>query len=85
MLGVYFGYLLLWSGSIWVPVTAHLINNGMAVLYYHYAGDLTGETMLDTVGTTENGHYLLYLSVFVTSLVIGMIYLHEKGNKQSGN
>lgn len=27
LLGAYFGYLLLWSGSIWVPVTAHILNN----------------------------------------------------------
>ncbi len=27
LLGAYFGYLLLWTGSIWVPVTAHVLNN----------------------------------------------------------
>lgn len=32
LLGAYFGYLLLWSGSIWVPVVAHTLNNMMYVL-----------------------------------------------------
>lgn len=32
LLGAYFGYLLLWSGSLWVPVTAHMLNNIMYVL-----------------------------------------------------
>lgn len=32
LLGAYFGYLLLWSGSIWIPVTAHVLNNMMFVL-----------------------------------------------------
>lgn len=32
LLGAYFGYLLLWSGSIWVPVAAHVLNNVMFVV-----------------------------------------------------
>lgn len=32
LLGAYFGYLLLWSKTIWIPVFAHFINNGFAVI-----------------------------------------------------
>ena len=53
LLGLYFGYLLVWSGSIWVPVTAHFINNGLAVFYYHFAADPMGETSLDKIGTGD--------------------------------
>jgi len=81
MLGLYFGYLLFWSGSIWVPVIAHLINNGLAVLYYHFAGDQVGSTALDNIGTADNSHYLVYLSVFITSVIIGIIYMREKEKK----
>lgn len=31
LLGVLFGYLLVWGGSIWLPILAHFINNGLAV------------------------------------------------------
>ncbi|MDR0995202.1 MAG: CPBP family intramembrane metalloprotease [Tannerella sp.] len=31
LLGAYFGYLLLWSRSIWLPVFAHFVNNAIAV------------------------------------------------------
>jgi len=34
-LGVMFGYLFLWSGSIWLPVLGHFINNASAVIYYY--------------------------------------------------
>lgn len=78
LLGMYFGYLMYWSASIWVPVAAHLINNGMAVFYYHFTDETTGKTALDTIGTGDNGNYLLYLSVFLTGVLIGMIYLNEK-------
>lgn len=32
LLGAFFGYLLWWSGSLWLPVCAHALNNTMALL-----------------------------------------------------
>jgi membrane protease YdiL (CAAX protease family) len=32
LMGVAMGYMLDWSGSIWVPVLAHFFNNGTSVL-----------------------------------------------------
>lgn len=32
ILGAYFGYLLYWSKSIWIPVFAHFVNNASAVI-----------------------------------------------------
>ncbi|GHU57223.1 hypothetical protein FACS189411_10200 [Bacteroidia bacterium] len=32
LLGAYFGYLLYWSKSIWLPVFAHFLNNAFAVI-----------------------------------------------------
>jgi membrane protease YdiL (CAAX protease family) len=31
LLGVMFGYLLVWSGTIWLPIFAHFVNNAVAV------------------------------------------------------
>lgn len=31
LLGAYFGYLLVWTRSLWVPVIAHALNNSVAV------------------------------------------------------
>lgn len=31
LLGAFFGYLLLWSGCIWLPVLAHITNNTLYV------------------------------------------------------
>jgi sodium transport system permease protein len=35
LLGVFFGYLVLRSGSVFVGMLAHLLNNGLAVLFVH--------------------------------------------------
>ena len=32
LLGALFGYLLVWSGNLWVPMVAHFVNNGFTVL-----------------------------------------------------
>lgn len=78
LLGLLFGYLMLWSRSIWVPVVAHFINNGIAVVYYHFAKQPYGETALDSWGISGQQNYFLYISVFMTCLLLGMIFLHEK-------
>lgn len=34
MIGLYFGGLYLYSGSLWVPILGHIVNNFAALLYY---------------------------------------------------
>jgi hypothetical protein len=82
LLGLYFGYLLVWSSSIWVPVTGHFINNGIAVFYYHFATKPMGETAMDKLGTSEEFDYVLYLSIISTALLVVYIYMREKGKRE---
>jgi hypothetical protein len=82
LLGLYFGYLLVWSSSIWVPVTGHFINNGFAVIYYHYSNRPMGETNMDKLGTGSNSHFALYLSMLLTALLVGYTYLNENRSRE---
>ncbi len=34
-LGALFGYFYYWSGNLWVPIVAHIFNNGFAVMVYY--------------------------------------------------
>lgn len=36
LLGAYFGYLLVWSGSLWLPILMHTLNNTVYVLNYRH-------------------------------------------------
>jgi len=37
LIGGFFGAIYLWSGNLWVPMLAHIVNNFVAILYYrHY-------------------------------------------------
>ena len=39
MIGLYLGYLYYWTKSLWVPMLAHLANNGTSVLLMYLAPD----------------------------------------------
>lgn len=55
LLGAFFGYLLVWSKSIWLPIYAHTLNNSMAVIAAYMLNiNLTSEE-IDKLGTTEGG------------------------------
>lgn len=41
LLGVFFGYLMFWSGNIWLPVLAHFFNNAIAVTLYFILQEFT--------------------------------------------
>jgi membrane protease YdiL (CAAX protease family) len=42
-LGILFGYMLVWSGNIWYPIIAHMLNNSIGVLSVY----LWGPVVLD--------------------------------------
>lgn len=46
-LGAMIGYLFYWTNNLWVPIVAHLVNNGMQVLVAYFYKDLI-------VAATEN-------------------------------
>ena len=59
LMGAMFGYMFVWTGSLWVPVIMHFVNNGMAVVVY-YVTDLNGESsaagdknIADTIGAGD--------------------------------
>ncbi len=74
LLGAYFGYLLLWSGSIWVPVAAHTLNNMMYVLTMWNQVRDGGVESLNSDPTLWNVWTTLGSVVFT----IGILYLMWK-------
>jgi uncharacterized protein len=71
MLGILFGYLYYWTGSIWVPIFAHFLNNGSAVIISFLANQGTVSSGYEDFGATEN-IFLIAGSIFFTA---GLLYL----------
>jgi len=79
MLGVLFGYLFYWSGSLWVPVWAHFINNGAVVIvaYLCQRGILSGD--YETFGATDNV-ILIVAGMLITGGCLWFIHRLKPGN-----
>lgn len=84
ILGALFGYLFVWTGSIWMAVLAHFINNGVAVIYYYifYQGALEVEP--DHIGLEENAVLMIIASAVLTILLLAIIQLQRKELVHSG-
>jgi CAAX amino terminal protease family. len=78
LLGAWFGYLLWWTGSIWVPVLAHFMNNAISTIavFMQNKGLTSGDP--DQIGLGENW-WLCLLSIAL--LAVCAHYL-RKGQKE---
>jgi len=79
LLGIMFGYLLVWSGSMWLPVTAHFINNGFAVIALYLIDEKVLSPRVEDIGSTSESYYAAVISVV---LIIVMMWLINKENKE---
>ncbi len=84
MLGALFGYLFVWTGSIWTAVLAHFINNGLAVIYYYifYQGAIEIEP--DHIGMEENAVLMIIASIVLTILILAVIQRQRGESVQPG-
>lgn len=69
-LGALFGYMLVWSGSIWLPMLAHFINNATAILLHYFISRGAVSPEAETVGTPESGLYYTIISILLLALVL---------------
>tara|TARA_R100001015_G_C4606932_1_gene162012 strand:- start:275 stop:1204 length:930 start_codon:yes stop_codon:yes gene_type:complete len=70
VLGAFFGYLLVWTNSLWAPILAHFINNTMALLIAYYYGSESLETEIDSLGSTTDTLWISGISLVVFSYFI---------------
>lgn len=68
-LGALFGYMLLWSGNLWLPILAHTVNNGVAVVFYYLKFNGINIINIDSIGTGETV-WLAPISAILTALCI---------------
>ena len=72
-LGVLFGYLLVWSGSIWLPIIAHFINNGVAVVAIYMIDKKLLSPEIEEIGTTSDSYYMAAVSFVLIIVFLLMI------------
>jgi len=77
-LGMVFGYLLVWTGSLWVPILAHLVNNGLAVTatYFMQRGQLPEEA--DRIGSSNLMWETSLVSLILFSILTYQLFRARK-------
>lgn len=70
LLGALFGYLLMWSGSLWLPIIAHSINNSIVVVSSYCLSNGVMSQSIDKLGTDECMPWLSLVSVALVSVLV---------------
>lgn len=71
LLGAYFGYLAYWTGSLWIPIIAHALNNSIVVVTAYLLDKGTITTDIETIGVpTEGMPWLAICSAIATTILL---------------
>jgi hypothetical protein len=73
-LGAMFGYLLVWTGSMWVPILAHFVNNAMGVLGYFLINKGVISKDVEEWGTGSEQLPLVIVSLTAVGFLLFMIF-----------
>ena len=86
VLGAMFGYMLEWSGTLWLPIIAHFVNNVTAVVaYYLMQKGLIG-TGIDQPGTlSDRSSWLVFISLIFLFVLFKALYLRTQTKLVAGN
>lgn len=77
-LGMLFGYLLVWTDSLWVPVFAHLVNNGIAVSASYFMGKGQLPENADSIGSSNMMWELSIVSLVLFSILSYQLFRTRK-------
>lgn len=82
LLGAFFGYLVVWSNSLWPAVIAHFTNNATTVIYYFLQSRYSGIPDIDAFGTKSTLGFGI-AGIFVTVLSVYFLrYFYKKRKNQ---
>jgi hypothetical protein len=70
LLGMLLGYLLWWSGNLWLPVLAHFINNSGAVVFAYIAARNQMPFNHETIGTSVSDLPVLIISALIAGYIL---------------
>ena len=78
LLGLFLGYLYLWSRSIWLPVLVHFFNNGIAVVaaWLYARGNI--QTSADSLGEMPDTLFIILSFVMSAIILLVLWYKHDK-------
>lgn len=83
LIGGFFGYLFLWSGSIWLPVIAHFINNALAVVLIFTSSSALASKEIESMG--EENLTLVLMCFFAVAMLLYLLHQISSTKKSPQN
>jgi uncharacterized protein len=78
LLGIFLGYSFVWSGSLWLPILIHFINNFAAVIFSYFYGSGMTDNFIETVGTGDSALPWIIVSTIISSVLIYFVFYSAK-------
>ena len=79
VLGLLFGYIYVWTGSLWIPVILHFLFNGATVVAAYLFNIGMISTDAESFGSTDNTY------IIITSFIISIFLLLALNRKKRVN
>ncbi|MDE6753857.1 MAG: CPBP family intramembrane metalloprotease [Muribaculaceae bacterium] len=77
LMGALFGYLLVWSKSLWLPIFAHALNNSIVVIVASFPESAAHNVSIDNIGVAQNGMFP-WLAMSSAAATIIFLYFFRK-------
>jgi membrane protease YdiL (CAAX protease family) len=79
ILGLVFGYLFLWSGTLWLPVISHFVNNAVPVIGAYIQGWEKSNAPMDITLWKQ----IIGLPLPIIISIIILLYFRNKNKKEA--
>ena len=84
LLGALFGYLFLWSKSLWLPILGHFINNGTVVIASYLYPELVNNEAATPFGEGSESLMTYSFSFILSAAILFLIWRVNSKNKNNG-
>jgi uncharacterized protein len=81
ILGVLFGYMVLYTGSLWPAIIAHFVNNAAAVIFYYLFHQKIVDGTFENIGKGNEGLIYALISLVLTLAI--MWWIRKNSTKTS--
>lgn len=82
LLGVFFGYMFVWTQNIWIPILAHFVNNAtVTIIAFVYARQ--GKSFVE-LQSYDSYPIFVYIGSFALTVVLGL-WFYKNSKKQNNN
>lgn len=82
LLGALFGYLLEWTGTLWLPIIAHFINNATGVLVFFFTGEGLEQDQTELPVFNNSTFFWALASGLVLWFLLRYLYLKRHSDRE---